>query len=672
MYAPSSGSAFEFVEFQNIGTTPLALGGVRLTSGIDYTFAPGTMLAPEDYVVICKDRASFLARYPGASGKLAAGIFTGSLSDSGETLALTLPAPWDLNILRFSYSSGWYPPTAGSGRSLVTRDQEVTHPADWKYSETWQASTSANGSPGSGEPPLITSTTSAAGIIGDAFSYRITATRLPTSFLATGLPEGLSLDTATGLISGIPTESGVHPVQISATRAGATASVTLTLSVTAYGEFHHIRWDHSPGTAYTGVPFTVHLSARDIGGRVIRDFTGTVPVAAGTIDDSYVRTPGGAAPLNPPVIPSPILVTELTDEQEDQFELQNVSGVPVQTAGWFVVLGDHLTNVNTRNATTFQLPATMAPGELLRVSDSNTVGRTYFGSAIGWNHASTHPSRGWVMVFDASARLRDFVAFGWSATQLGSLSITVSGRAVAPIAAGHWSGPGLAVGTRGVPFNTTDSWIRTGEADLNRAANWSWAQYATSFGITNTGLSVPWEVIYPLTVNPSSLPFTAGEFFGKLSVSDSSASAFLVATAAAGPTGRSLPLTILPGTDADGDGLPDAWEMAHGLSATNPADAALDSDGDGQNNQAEYEAGTDPGLASSVFAIRSGILDASEGLFTVEWPAVAGKTYRVSSSPDLADWTHHGMVFAAESEIRSLPVPTLGSDKRFFRVSVEP
>ena len=45
--------------------------------------------------------------------------------------------------------------------------------------------------------------------------------------------------------------------------------------------------------------------------------------------------------------------------------------------------------------------------------------------------------------------------------------------------------------------------------------------------------------------------------------------------------------------DWDADGLPDDWEIAHGL---NPAvnDAALDSDGDGAPNWLEYQRGTDP------------------------------------------------------------------------------
>ena len=46
--------------------------------------------------------------------------------------------------------------------------------------------------------------------------------------------------------------------------------------------------------------------------------------------------------------------------------------------------------------------------------------------------------------------------------------------------------------------------------------------------------------------------------------------------------------------DTDGDGMPDWWEAEHGLDPADPADAALDPDGDGLANLAEYAAGTDP------------------------------------------------------------------------------
>jgi hypothetical protein len=47
--------------------------------------------------------------------------------------------------------------------------------------------------------------------------------------------------------------------------------------------------------------------------------------------------------------------------------------------------------------------------------------------------------------------------------------------------------------------------------------------------------------------------------------------------------------------DDDGDTLPDLWETGFGLDPLDPADAALDGDGDGLINTDEFAAGTDPG-----------------------------------------------------------------------------
>ena len=51
--------------------------------------------------------------------------------------------------------------------------------------------------------------------------------------------------------------------------------------------------------------------------------------------------------------------------------------------------------------------------------------------------------------------------------------------------------------------------------------------------------------------------------------------------------------------DSDHDGMNNSWETAHGLDPNNPADAALDKDGDGASNLVEYLAGTDPGGGSA-------------------------------------------------------------------------
>ena len=48
------------------------------------------------------------------------------------------------------------------------------------------------------------------------------------------------------------------------------------------------------------------------------------------------------------------------------------------------------------------------------------------------------------------------------------------------------------------------------------------------------------------------------------------------------------------GVDSDGDGMPDSWEITHGLNPDDETDAALDPDGDGLTNFQEYTLGTDP------------------------------------------------------------------------------
>jgi len=47
-------------------------------------------------------------------------------------------------------------------------------------------------------------------------------------------------------------------------------------------------------------------------------------------------------------------------------------------------------------------------------------------------------------------------------------------------------------------------------------------------------------------------------------------------------------------TDTDGDGMPDAWENAHGLSPNDAADGVTDADSDGYTNVEEFLNGTDP------------------------------------------------------------------------------
>ena len=57
--------------------------------------------------------------------------------------------------------------------------------------------------------PTITSAGIASGEVGMTFSYQITATKRPIAFGASGLPDGLTINTRTGVISGTPTSAAV-------------------------------------------------------------------------------------------------------------------------------------------------------------------------------------------------------------------------------------------------------------------------------------------------------------------------------------------------------------------------------------------------------------------------------------------------------------------------------
>jgi hypothetical protein len=90
-------------------------------------------------------------------------------------------------------------------------------------------------------------------------------------------------------------------------------------------------------------------------------------------------------------------------------------------------------------------------------------------------------------------------------------------------------------------------------------------------------------------------------------------------------------------SDRDSDGLPDAWELAHGLDQNTGRGVygpAGDPDQDGLDNGQEYLAGTDPRDASSKLQFTA-VHMAADGLHLV-FTAVAGKTYAVEFCDSLA------------------------------------
>lgn len=125
--------------------------------------------------------------------------------------------------------------------------------------------------------------------------------------------------------------------------------------------------------------------------------------------------------------------------------------------------------------------------------------------------------------------------------------------------------------------------------------------------------------------------------------------------------------------DTDGDHIPDEWEIAHRLNATDPHDATLDSDSDGATNLQEYRAGTDPYDPNSCLRIR--LLRPVPDAVLLQFSAMSNKTYRVEFCNDAAAtaWARFADVPASPTN-RTVAINDATSPDclRFYRVKVQP
>ena len=80
----------------------------------------------------------------------------------------------------------------------------------------------------------ITSSSTASATNGSPFSYQILANNGPISYAATGMPSGLQIDAATGLISGVPNDTArTYSIVLQSVGGTVTSSKTLTLTLSA-------------------------------------------------------------------------------------------------------------------------------------------------------------------------------------------------------------------------------------------------------------------------------------------------------------------------------------------------------------------------------------------------------------------------------------------------------
>jgi hypothetical protein len=134
----------------------------------------------------------------------------------------------------------------------------------------------------------------------------------------------------------------------------------------------------------------------------------------------------------------------------------------------------------------------------------------------------------------------------------------------------------------------------------------------------------------------------------------------------------------LAALDNDGDGLPDLQEDANANGQFDPGEThslVADTDGDGMNDGAEYQAGTNPNSAASIFVSAIEHIRAT-GQVRLRWTGLAGHVYTVWQASDLAGaaprWTVTAMqnVSGTGGPMEYSEPASTAAPARLFRVQV--
>ena len=133
---------FEYVELTNISNDSVDYTGVSFIDGVEVTIAAGTVLGAGETLVLVSNQDAFEFRY-GAGVATVVGEYIGGFSNSGEVVHLIAADMTTIAHFTYSNDAPWPVSADGGGYSLVFVGGDYNNP------ESWRASISEGGNPGS-------------------------------------------------------------------------------------------------------------------------------------------------------------------------------------------------------------------------------------------------------------------------------------------------------------------------------------------------------------------------------------------------------------------------------------------------------------------------------------------------------------------------------------------